>query len=277
MYIITYGGEFENHSVTDDFAVVSAGYALIEEGNTGACRPNGLPDYQIIYVRKGICHLEADNGIIPVTEHNAVFFRPNEKQIYSYFKDEGTEVYFVHFGGQKAKEIISLLNLFNQKIMYINDDELITNTVKALTVDMTDKLPGYEISAAGKLLTMLAELSRNKEPQGLERNGIIKAICKKIRLNYNSKETNADYARECGMSVSYFLDRFKKETGTSPNQYKINCKINVAKHLLISTNQSIKSISSFVGFEDSMYFCKYFKGKTNLTPSEFRNRYSPKN
>ena len=92
----------------------------------------------------------------------------------------------------------------------------------------------------------------------------------KIRREYTSNETNAEYAAQLNMSVSHFLSLFKKITGTTPQQYKLQLRIAAAKNMLLNTQYRISDIAQSVGFNDSLYFCRYFRNSTGMSPKEFR-------
>ena len=52
--------------------------------------------------------------------------------------------------------------------------------------------------------------------------------------------------------------------------YITTCRINKAKELLQTTNESISAIALKVGFDTSQYFSMVFQKEVGLTPSEFR-------
>ena len=74
------------------------------------------------------------------------------------------------------------------------------------------------------------------------------------------------------MGYSIYRKKFKEYTGISPAQYQINLRINKAKDLLITSNQSLKEIALNLGFDSSDYFFRLFKQKTGFTPSDFREK-----
>lgn len=75
------------------------------------------------------------------------------------------------------------------------------------------------------------------------------------------------------LSPAYFSSVFKKETGESFVDYLNQFRLDTAKTLLRTTNESIVNISLSVGFNDSKYFTKLFKKYVGLKPSEYRNIY----
>ncbi len=80
-------------------------------------------------------------------------------------------------------------------------------------------------------------------------------------------------ARMCGMSERYFLQIFRSYLSSSPKEFLIRLRLNQAKQLLVSENLSVSQIASLCGFSDLFYFSRAFRGKTGMTPSEYRRNY----
>ncbi|MBE7039063.1 MAG: helix-turn-helix transcriptional regulator [Ruminococcaceae bacterium] len=102
----------------------------------------------------------------------------------------------------------------------------------------------------------------------------LKIIKAKEFINLHFKETDCitSAAKEYGVTVRRFNDIFKQNFNTTPNQYIINHKINLAKKLLESKEFSISEISNLCGFEDIYYFSKTFKKVTGQTATEFKKK-----
>ncbi|MBQ2890036.1 MAG: helix-turn-helix transcriptional regulator [Clostridia bacterium] len=97
----------------------------------------------------------------------------------------------------------------------------------------------------------------------------LSSALKYLEENYTSDITNATLAKECRISEEYFRKQFKRIYGLSPKQYVINMRINKAKQLLSGGTLKINAISEQCGFSNPYHFCRIFKQKTGLTPSEF--------
>jgi AraC-like DNA-binding protein len=69
-----------------------------------------------------------------------------------------------------------------------------------------------------------------------------------------------------------FSDIFKQNFHTTPNQYIINYKIDLAKKLLECRELSVLDVAYLCGFEDIYYFSKTFKKVTGQTASNFRKQ-----
>lgn len=76
----------------------------------------------------------------------------------------------------------------------------------------------------------------------------------------------------------YQLSRlFKQHTGMSLLQYIIGCRMDTAKQLLISTDISVATIASKVGYKSTTQFQAAFKKMVRTTPRHYRLEFNSKN
>ena len=75
------------------------------------------------------------------------------------------------------------------------------------------------------------------------------------------------------MSESNFYKVFKNELGISPLDYVNEERISLATRLLRNPKKKIKEICFESGFNNLPYFCRLFKKKKRVSPSEFRTRW----
>ena len=73
------------------------------------------------------------------------------------------------------------------------------------------------------------------------------------------------------ISPSHISHLFKEETGQSPINYLIKCRIEESKNLLVTTQKSIKEIAYSVGYGNISYFNALFKKYTGMTPGTYRS------
>ena len=78
------------------------------------------------------------------------------------------------------------------------------------------------------------------------------------------------YADEIGISAKHLALVIKKTTGKHPSEWMENYALLEAKKLLKSTDESIQTISYDLNFATPSHFSRFFKGKTGMTPNEFR-------
>ena len=80
-------------------------------------------------------------------------------------------------------------------------------------------------------------------------------------------------ANEAGFNPAYFSSLFKKETGINFKEYLLNKRVETAKDLLISGNDTIMLISQKVGYRDVRYFSKIFTKTVGIKPNMYRKIY----
>lgn len=81
--------------------------------------------------------------------------------------------------------------------------------------------------------------------------------------------TNGELARKCNISEIYFRRLFTEIYKTTPKQYLIEIRINKAKQLLTDGALKVGAVAEQCGFTNQYHFCRIFKEKTGLTPTEF--------
>lgn len=81
-------------------------------------------------------------------------------------------------------------------------------------------------------------------------------------------------ATAAGMSVRSLQRNFKEQTGVTPLSFHQQLRMDRAKDLLETTQLSIGQIADEVGYSDEAAFRKLFRKMTDLTPGDFRRRFS---
>ncbi|MVX66986.1 helix-turn-helix domain-containing protein [Clostridium chromiireducens] len=99
---------------------------------------------------------------------------------------------------------------------------------------------------------------------------IIKA---KDMIHYNLENVLRldDISTELGMSKFQFIRLFKANTGISPYQYFLNCKVELAKRL-IEKNRDVYSAVAECGFVDLAHLNKHFKSIYGITAFEYKSQ-----
>lgn len=82
-----------------------------------------------------------------------------------------------------------------------------------------------------------------------------------------------DICREFGMSKFQFIRAFKANTGISPYQFFLNCKVKHAKQL-IEKNKDIYSAVTECGFVDLTHLNRHFKSFYGTTAFEYMSHLS---
>lgn len=113
-------------------------------------------------------------------------------------------------------------------------------------------------------------LSAQLESQNLE-------LCNKIIKYIDKYYTNPGFsvqnmAEDLNTSPSYISRYFKDQTGKTITDYVINKRMEKAKDLLRSTDETIRIIIQHIGYENETSFIRTFKKTEGITPGMYRDR-----
>jgi len=86
--------------------------------------------------------------------------------------------------------------------------------------------------------------------------------------------SNATLAARAHVSEVWFRRLFAAQYGATPRQYILDIRISRAKQLLADASATVTAIAEQCGFTSLYHFCRAFKARTGMTPTEYaaRNR-----
>ncbi len=91
-----------------------------------------------------------------------------------------------------------------------------------------------------------------------------------IKQNYSTNITVNQIAEHVNIHSVYLNKLFKITTGATLTEYVNSYRITQAKKLMTDTDETINSISTMVGYNDTRSFIRFFKKYNGVTPGEYR-------
>ena len=143
---------------------------------------------------------------------------------------------------------------------------MITNTLSDVTTLKSFILKGQDLITA-YLHEINLYISENGRCQ--HRSYISKAK-EYIENNITQSFTLEDVANEIFISQTYLSHLFNNLTGMTYSSYVTSVKVDMAKRLLLTTDDSINDIAIKCGFNQAGYFATTFKKVVGVTPKQFR-------
>ena len=100
----------------------------------------------------------------------------------------------------------------------------------------------------------------------------IRDCCDYVKAHFMEKIQLSDIAKSVCYSEYYLTRKFHREMGVSLWDYIRNCRLEYAKIQLLSTEDSVQSISEKLQFGTRNHFTRVFREREGCTPTEYRER-----
>jgi len=136
---------------------------------------------------------------------------------------------------------------------------------------------GWPHMATGLFHAMIRHLLEAGTPdaglspvRGERRKEITDKVKRYVDEHYHEKLSLNDLTEVVYLSPYYLSHLFKAQTGSSPIQYVINRKMEIAKKLLADPNLMVSQVANRVGYASIHYFSRFFTAVTGASPTSFR-------
>lgn len=150
-----------------------------------------------------------------------------------------------------------------------------------LAAELQDSSPRAKLAARGLLLILLAEVLRLAQslPAACKTGGLAPLPGEETRVNsvLNYIDRNlaqplelCSLAKIAHVSPVYFSALFRRQMGQPPMAYVRQRRLDLARSLLASGDQSVEEIAREVGFEDPFHFSRAFHRHVGTSPSAYR-------
>ena len=136
--------------------------------------------------------------------------------------------------------------------------------------------PTEEIMAccAGRFTELIAMVSAIRM-QGKSRtdNTEVNMLCDYLDHNMHRIVSISELSGVIFRSPDYTIKLFKREIGSTPYDYQLTQKLNIAMRMLCNSESSVSSIAQSLGFDDPQHFSKLFRKKCGTSPRNYRNQF----
>ena len=231
----------------------------------------GVRDHYLIhYVLSGKGIFRTDDNTYSLQKGNGFLIFPEELTYYEADAGDPWEYIWVGFSGIKALELLQLCGLDENNPVFLCPE------IEPFMLSMitSDSLVNPELHILAKLYEMLSCLSQASDYTPVGKADVKKQYVSDainfISSNYMKNISIGMITKEIGLNRSYFYSIFKNQTGVSPRQFLIDCRIEAACRLLRQTSYKISDVARSVGYEDEFMFSRMFTSKKGLSPLKYR-------
>ena len=268
--------EFVRHFHSDVRVFKSTDHEPVLLECFGITNPN--PDYRVErekshnfvleYVEQGTGYVEIDNEKFTVNAGDVYFLYPNTKQRYYSDKNHPLKKYWVNFMGDDIFNILDALKI--KGIHHFPKCNLMGHFIQLYSLDeVFISSTDFAYFAYSTIVSMLIEMKKSLVNQ-TETDDVAYRIKEIIDTHISENIKVLDICDELMLSKTFVIKAFKDKYHVTPNQYKLNRKMEIARNMLINENISIKQIAISLGFIDQYHFSNSFKKHHKMYPSEYR-------
>ncbi|MFK7832043.1 MAG: alpha/beta fold hydrolase [Winogradskyella sp.] len=127
----------------------------------------------------------------------------------------------------------------------------------------------FRVNKKAKQSAQLNNLEHHTLPQN---DVFLENVLQTINSNLSNEYFGVEMlCKEVGLSERQLQRKLKEMTQKSPNQLISSIRLNLAKELIQSTQDTISEIAFKTGFSNPSYFSKCFKKEFDISPSDLKN------
>ncbi len=259
--------DFEQEAVKFDFYAV----LLIEECPDGCCCGRKYYDYSnatIVFLKPGEVFRMSEAGVLPdkgwlLAFHPDLLYRTSLKNhiknytFFSYSKEEA-----LHLSQRETATITCCLENIEDELHHSIDMHTATILSRHIELMLDYCTRFYErqfITRENKNKNVLAELET-----------LLDDYIASGRLRDSVLPTSEYCAARLELSVPYFNDLLKLETGKTLDEYFQLKRLEAAKSMLLKTGNTPFAVARQLGYSNVQYFSLLFKKIVGIAPNEYR-------
>ena len=228
-------------------------------------RPSGFHNVlQLLFVLDGEGFLECGGTVYPL-KRGCAFYHASDVP-HRYWSDGSLITAWITCRGSGCKEIIQYIE--NRSFLFCSNVEIkkYVSMIETLEREYFDKKrEGYLSAMTYSLLLSFFEDQSTSTVSDMDR------VLHYMEAHYDQKITIEQLAELAHMSKSTFCKKFKQQFGCTAFEKLIDIRLLSASTMLRhDPGFKIGFVAKKCGFEDVSYFCKLYKKKFSVTPSEER-------
>lgn len=237
-------------------------------------RKDGYPCPQFLYCTKGSGTLIIHQKKYLIPAYTGIFLPANYP--HEYFPNEAIwDIHWVVPCGFALSELLLHFGFTKPSVYKLEDIGYLENLFRSMheTLRINSLYGNYK--ASGYLYEFIIEFNRiisQSDKMNIASNSALMKSIQYIDSHYTETITMDDLCAVSHVTKQHLCLLFRTTLQTRPMEYIAKKRIQFAKTLLISSQNTIEEIAEASGFCTASYFCKIFKRYEGMTPSQFRGK-----
>lgn len=259
--------------------ITEIGYQIMQEQHTQSQHADGFRGTLLlltgapmrIQIGENLLHAEAGDAVI-ISPQTPLCYTPAETDL---FYD------WVLFEPGNDRSFYQSLQIPENMLLRFGDTTFLSALLQQLCAEFYASNPKRSDMLDCLLKALLIRIAEtggpisnqtaaaNNDPHYAE----LVRLREKIYANPQEKWSVDMLCSEINMSRSYFQLIYRETFGMTCIADVINCKMNHARDLLISTSYTISHIAQLCGYDNEEHFMRQFKKNNGVTPTVYRREH----
>lgn len=142
----------------------------------------------------------------------------------------------------------------------------VDQVLKRLRSARSDELPDLAL----EVMRLGGRMLRDSGSPTAAADRVIEALCQRLSEDVANRGALPSLARGSGLSWERLRKLFTARTGQSPQSWRLHCRMDRARELLLGSDASIAAIADELGYPSAFAFSAQFKRSVGMAPSRFR-------
>lgn len=232
---------------------------------------DGFPDYDVWAVFGGIGTLTVAGRSFSVKQGDCFLLPPNTPVSGRHNPDFPLQIINVHFNFLQNDTIVFPYSLLHK---FISSPDFFKSLLNRLVSAHYSENHNSAVSWMSAVITEFLSFPFADDNKKLQNSNFacINEICSVINENVACSTSLSDFAKQYGYSTTYLGKLFHSITGVSFSQYLSNVRINQAKLLLSTSDESVADIAEKLGYYNACHFINQFKKIVGCPPGSYRKK-----
>ena len=238
---------------------------------------------ELVYIISGQTRVGINNKLFTLNQGDFLIIQSGEAH---YFEtDENTKTFIVfQFGLSMIESLMEIYRYRRISNPYFSSKDLenhprILSTIDSIVKEFDQQSLGYQTMIISELSSLMVYLLRHMEltdynmketTQNQLTISKIYQVMDYLDNHYQEDLSVESIAEYFNYSRYHFVRFFKKMTGLTIHAYVKNKRIQLAKKMMIETQESITRIGYEVGYKQVKSFSQAFKEITGQSPTSYR-------
>ncbi|MBQ4314078.1 MAG: AraC family transcriptional regulator [Lentisphaeria bacterium] len=248
-------------------AITSCGYTSAEDTQYIKREHSDLCVLQ--YIKSGCGYLKVNGKTIKSGAGDVIINHIGDD--HEYWSDSKTpwSKVWLNVKGTLVTELLRIYQL--EHITYIPNVSELADVFTGCIENLLEQNGDVVEETAISLHRIIHRINKAVYFSGKQTDSIAEKLRRRLNQEITSGKTFSEIALEFDLSESQLIRRFKNAYNCTPYAFLLDCRLELAKTMLINSSYSIAEISGRCGFSCQYYFSTLFKRKFKKSPKAYRN------